>query len=291
MTATSAMTATKPTPAVSDQQRGRIDELGRIIMAYSEITERLQASHDQLTATVSRLQLELSEKNTLLERRNRLAALGEMAAGIAHEIRNPLGGIQLYAGMLHEDLAGAPAKQQLVGKMEMGVKRIESLVSQVLYFTREIEAHLTPTCVAEVVEEAITLAGQRPGAAQVDVEVEGPRRLEVLVDRTLLGQLLLNLLRNAVEACGGRGVVRIVYHKSTEPDGRLVLAVTDTGGGIPDDVIEKVFNPFFTTRDTGTGLGLSICHRIAEAHNGTITASNVTDETGRVTGAKFAVRM
>src|SRR6476659_5516463 len=82
----------------------RIDELGRIIMAYSEVTERLQQSHDQLKQTVQSLRTELGEKNRLLERKNRLAALGEMAAGLAHEIRNPLGGIQLYASLLEKDL-------------------------------------------------------------------------------------------------------------------------------------------------------------------------------------------
>ena len=83
----------------------RIEELGRIIMAYSEVTDRLQQSHDQLQQTVESLSVELGEKNKLLERRNRLAALGEMAAGMAHEIRNPLGGIQLYASLLAKDVA------------------------------------------------------------------------------------------------------------------------------------------------------------------------------------------
>src|SRR6058998_313889 len=83
----------------------RMEELGRIILAYSEVTERLEQSHAQLTATVASLREELGEKNRLLERKNRLAALGEMAAGLAHEIRNPLGGIQLYASMLSADMA------------------------------------------------------------------------------------------------------------------------------------------------------------------------------------------
>src|SRR5438270_12992750 len=90
-------------------QRQRIEELGRIILAYSEVTEKLQQSHEQLTGTVASLRAELSEKSRLLERKNRLAALGEMAAGRAHEIRNPRGGIQLYASLLPKDLAGPPA--------------------------------------------------------------------------------------------------------------------------------------------------------------------------------------
>src|SRR4028118_2219835 len=101
----------------------RIEELGRIIMAYSEVTERLQQSHDQLNETVRALRTELGEKNRLLERKNRLAALGEMAAGMAHEIRNPLGGIHLYASMLAKDVGHMPQSLETVRKISGGVKR------------------------------------------------------------------------------------------------------------------------------------------------------------------------
>src|SRR5450432_4886229 len=100
----------------------RIEELGRIIIAYSEVTERLQRSHDQLKSQVENLRGELSEKNRLLERKNRLAALGEMAAGMAHEIRNPLGGIQLYASLLARDVAEMPGSLQVVNKISAGVR-------------------------------------------------------------------------------------------------------------------------------------------------------------------------
>src|SRR3954467_4996903 len=108
----------------------RIEELGRIIMAYSEVTEKLQQSHDQLNQMVVALQSELSEKNRLLERKNRLAALGEMAAGMAHEIRNPLGGIQLYASILAKDVVDRPNSLSVVQKISGGVKRLEALVGQ-----------------------------------------------------------------------------------------------------------------------------------------------------------------
>ena len=104
----------------------RIEELGRIIMAYSEVTERLQHSHDQLKDQVEHLRVELGEKNRLLERKNRLAALGEMAAGMAHEIRNPLGGIQLYASLLAKDVGDQPQASELVRKISGGVKRAYS---------------------------------------------------------------------------------------------------------------------------------------------------------------------
>src|SRR5580765_5931073 len=115
----------------SDASR-RMEELGRIILAYSEVTERLEQSHAQLTATVASLREELGEKNRLLERKNRLAALGEMAAGLAHEIRNPLGGIQLYASLLAQDMRARPESLKVVEKIAGGVRRLEALVGQVL---------------------------------------------------------------------------------------------------------------------------------------------------------------
>ena len=122
----------------------RIEELGRIILAYSEVTEKLQQSHDRLEQTVTALREELSEKNRMLERKNRLAALGEMAAGMAHEIRNPLGGIQLYASLLSSDLQDRPQSYELAQKIGGCVRRLEGLVSRVLHFAREMKLAGTP---------------------------------------------------------------------------------------------------------------------------------------------------
>src|SRR5688500_18940316 len=161
-------------PPTSLDNARRIEELGRIIIAYSEVTEKLQQSHDQLTDTVRALRGELGEKNRLLERRNRLAALGEMAAGIAHEIRNPLGGIQLYASLLKKDVADRPAALDVVNKISGGVRRLEGLVSQVLQFSREIRCQLHSADLAEAVDQAVELArGSTEGRAVI--ELNGPR--------------------------------------------------------------------------------------------------------------------
>ena len=166
----------------------RIEELGRIILAYSEVTEKLQVSHRQLTQTVEMLRQELSEKNQLLERRNRLAALGEMAAGMAHEIRNPLGGIQLYASMLAKDLIDRDDCLQTVRKISGGVKRLDALVSQVLQFSREMTAHAVDCDLADVVSQAVELAAAQLLARQVDCVVAGPTTLPIHADPLLLGQ-------------------------------------------------------------------------------------------------------
>src|SRR6476660_4887200 len=152
------MSASTATTQVENARR--VEELGRIIIAYSEVTEKLQQSHDQLNETVRALRSELGEKNRLLERKNRLAALGEMAAGLAHEIRNPLGGIQLYASMLAQDVANRPDSLQLVQKIAGGVKRLEALVGQVLQFTRELRVNGAAVDLANVVDQAVEYARQ-----------------------------------------------------------------------------------------------------------------------------------
>jgi signal transduction histidine kinase len=281
-----------PTSPVSAAQR--IEELGRIIMAYSEVTERLQQSHDQLTETVQRLREELSEKNRLLERRNRLAALGEMAAGMAHEIRNPLGGIQLYASMLAKDVADRPESATLVSKISGGVKRLEALVSQVLQFSREMTISPAPVNLPEVIEQAADYAAGQMMDADVRLTIEGHGPLEAEVDPVLMGQAILNLLLNAVEAmadhkppAGGRRIW-VRYARPQEGGGvrQFHLSVRDNGPGIPATILDRIFNPFFTTKETGTGLGLAIVHRIVEAHDGTIVVTN--DQGG---GARFEIRV
>lgn len=271
------------------EQLQRIEELGRIILAYSEVTEKLQQSHEQLTQTVAILQAELGEKNRQLERRNRLAALGEMAAGMAHEIRNPLGGIQLYASLLAKDVDDRPPSLELVKKISGGVKRLEALVSQVLNFAREMQIQPREADVAQIVATALELASPKTQTLGVDVTVSGPASLPVKVDEHLLGQAVLNLVLNAAEAMeNGGGALWVTFAAGSPENGarQFRLAIRDSGPGIPPTVLDRIFNPFFTTKDTGTGLGLAIVHRVIDAHDGTITATNPPGG-----GAQFEIRV
>jgi signal transduction histidine kinase len=275
-------------PAPQPDYARRIDELGRIIASYNDITSRLQKSHEQLNETVHRLRAELSEKNRLLERRNRLAALGEMAAGMAHEIRNPLGGIQLYASLLAKDVADRPDSGELVRKICGGVKRMESIVGQVLQFTRELRVNPQDVDLAAVVDQAVEYAGPQLAERNVKCVVNGPRSMWAKVDSMLFGQAILNLLLNAAEAIACDGQVDLTF--GPPPKGsdaaQFHLAVVDSGPGIPATVLDRIFNPFFTTKETGTGLGLAIVHRVIEAHDGAIIAQNVPGG-----GARFEIRI
>jgi len=272
----------------------RMEELGRIILAYSEVTERLQQSHDQLHRTVQTLRQELGEKNRLLERKNRLAALGEMAAGLAHEIRNPLGGIQLYASLLSQDVRDRPDCASLVKKISGGVKRLESLVGQVLQFSREITANCAPMDLSVAVDHAVEYAAQSLSDRRVRCTIDGPRPMPVRADALLVGQALLNLLLNAAEAIadadaetpGGSIAVRFGPPAHGPGARQFHLSVHDSGPGVPAEVMDRIFNPFFTTKETGTGLGLAIVHRIVEAHDGTVLVTNPPEG-----GARFEIRV
>jgi signal transduction histidine kinase len=279
------MPATVTTPP--GERLKRIEELGRIILAYSEVTEKLQKSHDQLKRNVAELRAELSEKNQQLERKNRLEALGEMAAGMAHEIRNPLGGIQLYASLLAEDLRDRASSLELVQKISGGVKRLETVVSHVLQFTREIRIDSKPADLANIVQNAVELAWPKIHERGIWLQVQ-QGSLPVQLDEHLFGQALLNLVLNAVEAMPTAGTLSISYRPADSQDGarQFHLSVRDTGPGIPANILERIFNPFFTTKDSGTGLGLAIVHRVVDAHNGVITAGNLPDG-----GAQFEIRI
>jgi signal transduction histidine kinase len=268
----------------------RIEELGRIIMAYSEVTEKLQQSHDQLNQTVLSLRAELGEKNRLLERKNRLAALGEMAAGMAHEIRNPLGGIQLYASILAKDVADRPDSLTVVRKISGGVKRLEALVGTVLQFTREMSATTSLMDLPDVLEQAVELAGQALRDRGVQCVLDGPKPMHVTADPLLIGQAVLNLVLNAAEAMDDHagGTITVRYERPHEGSEirQFRLVVRDAGPGIPPHILDRIFNPFFTTKETGTGLGLAIVHRVVEAHDGTIVVTNPPGG-----GAKFEIRI
>jgi signal transduction histidine kinase len=257
----------------------RIEELGRIILAYSDVTEKLQRSHEQLTQTVGRLRAELGDKNRQLERRNRLAALGEMAAGMAHEIRNPLGAIQLYAGMLAADLAAQPESARTVEKIRWGVRRMEEIVSKVLNFSKDLRISLIDGDVAAMAREVGELASSKAIERGVRLDISGPDAVAGRFDRVMMCQAALNLVVNGIEATPAGRCVHVTYGTSGE---RCFLRVEDEGAGVPADVMDRVFNPFFTTKDEGTGLGLAIVHRVVEAHEGTVTVRNAPGGGGAI---------
>lgn len=249
-------------------------ELEGLMRAFNEATERLQSTHEALTAEVGRLKGELARANDELERKRRLAAIGEMAAGIAHEVRNPLGSISLYASLLEDDLGEMPEQREIAGKIRAAVRGLDAVVTDVLHLSREMRPELAGSEASELFGRALDSTRDRLDGIELVSEVAGGG-LGLACDSGLVHRALVNLIRNAADAMAGRGVRRLRLAARLDASGEHArLTVTDTGPGVPSEVRERMFNPFFTTRAAGTGLGLPIVHRIAEAHGGRVEVRN-----------------
>lgn len=260
------------------------EDLAEILESYNEATEKLRRSHELLQREVKRLREELASKNRQLERRKRLAALGEMAAGLAHEIRNPLAGIQLYANILKRDLEDRPQLQVIVEKIIMGVRMLETLVSNVLALTHTIEPNFKRSDLVSLINSAVDFLRSDIEQHNVSVYINAPAELLIECDPEMIKRSFMNLVKNAIEASSDGGSVFInAYRRS----GVVVIKIADTGPGVDESIADKIFNPFFTTKDSGSGLGLSIVHRIVEAHGGEISLERSRD-TG---GALFTIRL
>lgn len=301
-----------------------MDSLAELMQAYNEVTERLQQSHEKLQGEVIRLRGELKQRDEQLQRSKRLAALGEMAAGIAHEIRNPLAAIQLYAQMVVTDLSHPPhhpphhppQKQAsrdygqdmsetaaTASKIAEAVRGLNGIVNDVLRFASDIRPEVEPCVAGELFAHVVEAHRPAIERAAVAVKFEG-NDVELEADVTLMQQVLLNLVRNAVDAMEGvaskggvegkggvdgtRGVCELKL--GAKRDGRGVhLMVTDTGPGLSEDQMDRIFNPFYTTRNTGTGLGLAIVHRVVDAHGGSIRVVN--GDSSNTPGATFTITL
>jgi len=254
-------------------------DLATIIRAYYDVTERLKQSHDMLGREIYRLREELAAKNRELQRRERLAALGEMAAGVAHEIRNPLGGIGLYVSLLARELADRPDQLDLVRRMAVGVRSLESVVGDILMFAGEGKPDCREVSLGVILDSVLTHTAGRTEAqgATIDVQpdLEG---VTLCCDAGQVERALLNLILNALDAAGDRGHVWV--RGGDGRDGMFSLVVEDDGPGIDPAFVDRIFHPFFTTKAGGTGLGLAIVHRIAEAHGGNVVAGQRDDGDG-----------
>jgi len=230
--------------------------------------------------------------------RDRLMALGEMAAAIAHEVKNPLASIEVMAGVLKRQLSEQPEALETLNDIIKEAKMANAIVVEVLEFVRPIQLQVDRMSVEEVIKDAITLAEgkQRRGAVSIDLDIADDVP-ELLADPHQLRQLFSNLIGNAFEALGGEGHVEIratlLPGEDEQPvpgvdpmPPQVLIEVKDSGPGISPDDLERIFGPFFTTKPQGTGLGLAIVRKVVDAHDGRIDAISA-----RGRGATFKVTL
>lgn len=192
-----------------------------------------------------------------------------MLGGIAHEVRNPLGGMELFVGLLREDLAAAPDQLELLARVERELGNLKRVVEEFLAYARQVPLEARPVSLAALVAEIAPLADG------IRVESTIAPDVAILGDRQQLGRLVLNLVRNAAQAGAGR--VDVAF-------GGGRLTVTDDGPGVPVEAAARIFDAFYTTREKGTGLGLALCRKLAAAHGAALRLDNPGEP-----GARFSV--
>jgi signal transduction histidine kinase len=258
------------------------EELGVVLQDYMAVTNRLQQTHETLQREIVRLREELASKDRELEVRRRLAALGELAAGLAHEVRNPLGAIQLYSNLLRQHCGRLEPAVELIEKIEAGVQAIDGVVQDTLALAPR-DGRGAPRPLRDIVEAAVDNC--RPALAERGIElVVRLKRPDVPVCAESRGvqRVLINLLVNAAEA--SRSGCTVYVQADAPRQGRVAIRVLDEGSGLADEALDRLFDPFFTTKERGTGLGLTIAHRLMEAYGGGLSGRNRPEG-----GAEFTV--
>ncbi|MEO1498030.1 MAG: HAMP domain-containing sensor histidine kinase [Planctomycetota bacterium] len=258
-------------------------DLSQLLDAWQTATSRLEQTHALLREEVSRLNTELERKNQELARKNRLADLGEMASHVAHEVRNNLTPVTLYLSLLRRRLAGDAPGLDVLQKVEAGFTALEATVNDLLSFSAHRQPQWGSFLVGDLVEEVCESLAPQFEAQAVEIEIDIPPHTSLVADRELFRRAVLNLSLNALDVMpqGGELVVT-----SYDGPGGFELEVADSGPGLTEEQQKRLFEPFFSTKETGTGLGLSVVAHVAEAHGGSITAVNCPEG-----GAAFTIKI
>jgi PAS domain S-box-containing protein len=231
------------------------------------------------------------ERDQYLQRVNRLISLGELAAGVAHEIRNPLTGIGVVLDILKDRKRLLKADKNLLAEATLEIERLEKLISDLLDFARPKVFTFEPTDINEIVRSTTFLIGEQCNNQGIRLVTSyGDRLPKACIDAEKIRQGLLNVMINAMKAMpnGGKLIIEtgILGVDATVGNRSITITIKDSGVGIPDAVKSRIFDPFFTTHHEGTGLGLSITHSIVKGHQGIIQFDS---EEGK--GARFVISL
>lgn len=258
--------------AVSFSQRN--DEIGDLGRNFNRMLQQLREGRDE----IERLH------RTQVSRAEHLAALGELATGLAHEIRNPLAGIAGVIEIVNRDLPASSPARAVVKDIRLEITQINRIVTDLLELARPHPPQIRASDLNTTVEHAVMLARQQVLSRPITIELlKAPGLPEVEHDSNQIHQVLLNLLLNAVQAIEDKGLVKVEISKA---QGLASIAVTDTGRGIPPENLPNIFRAFYTTKGNGTGLGLSLARRIVEDHHGRIEVNSVVGK-----GSRFVVQL
>ncbi|HDZ11002.1 MAG TPA: sensor histidine kinase [Bacteroidetes bacterium] len=256
----------------------RRDEIGLLGKSFNAMVQRLANSIHQITS---------SHQNEL-QHADRLAALGELAAGIAHEIRNPLAGISGAVQVLASELDKDDPHREVMDEIQKEIKRLDNSLKNFLAYARPSEPKFQPFDIHDVIERALTLclrSGQFSGIKLIrDFRIH---QKKLIFDPALMQQVFMNIILNSLQAMNHSGQLSIITRLRTDVPNMnkaIEIVIADTGPGIPSEDLNKIFRPFFTSKHQGTGLGLTIAWRIVAQHGGSVS---VESELGK--GTRFII--
>ena len=238
---------------------------------FREASEKLEQRYDLLRRESEALRVQLREKDITIKRSEKLATLGEAAAAIAHEVRNPLGAMKLFLSLLKDDVADKPESLSLVEQMGRSVDSLENVVSNILHFSANKTIALVPVNLHSIIRDQVSqIIPKQDGGLAVTLSLQGSPF--VRGNEHGLRQVFTNLLINSCQALKYKGSIHIA---ACEIVSRAVeVRVKDSGPGVPRELLSSLFEPFVTSKNEGTGLGLAIVKRIVEEHGGTISVEN-----------------
>ncbi len=268
---------------LDDPLSGGAETLGRLGISFERMASSLKEERARLAGKISELEQvnrQLAEARDSLVRSEKLATVGRLAAGVAHEVGNPLGAIVGYLELAKSRAQGEELTDYLA-RIDREIGRIDRTIRELLDFSRPADSQAPePVSLAEAVDSAVRLAKVQKRLKHVAFDIELPQGARVMAESHRLSQVLVNVLLNAGDAMKGEGTIVIRARQAGAPGDRLgpgvELSLADTGPGIAPENLPRIFDPFFTTKDPGegTGLGLSICHRLMELFGGEIRAAN-----------------
>lgn len=243
---------------VSVDFAARNDEIGELGRNFNEMVRQMRASREEIQHLYQ----------TQMSRAEHLATLGEIAAGLAHEIRNPLAGIAGVLEVVGRDVPDSSPAKEVLHDARHEVQRIQRILTDLLGYARPKPPNIVPADLGATIEHAVKLARQQVASKKIEIDWNPcAAASSVRHDAAQIEQVVLNILLNAIQAIEGEGRITIDAH--CDPNHSRVI-ITDTGRGMMPDQIQNAFRPFYTTKRTGTGLGLSLARRIVEAHGGQI---------------------
>lgn len=261
------------------------DEMGTLALVINEMTLVLKKSYEQLEEWGRTLEGKVAERSQELERiqaqlirSEKLASLGELVAGIAHEINNPLTGILVFSSLISNDSRFDPALKGDLDTVIQETERCATIVKGLLDFSRESVPQKTWTSLNEILDASLALVKNQAQFQNINIVLDySPDMPAILADPHQIEQVFINILLNASHAMSTGGLLRITTNIAGDGNG-VVVKIADTGCGIPEENLPKIFDPFFTTKETsGTGLGLSVSYGIINSHGGTIEVESAVD--------------